>query len=73
MDQKLTPSSFTNIFKDSLSSVVTPLPQKAFDHCIKNYEYPYLSQEEKDCVKNYSQRYFYSMDYVLINFSKKLI
>lgn len=73
MDQKLTPISFTNIFRDSLPNLLTPIPAKSFQYCIKNYDLPYLSHAEKECVRLYTLKYLYSMDYILLNFSKKLI
>jgi hypothetical protein len=73
MDQKLTPQNFSSIFRDSVPNIVSNIPKKAFEECIKNYNMPFLSKEEKDCVRQYTKKYMYSMDHSLLYFSKKLI
>ncbi len=73
MDQKLTAQNFTNIFKDSVPNIVSQIPAKAFNACVKDYSLPYLNSEEKACVKDLTQKYMYSMDFSLLYFSKKLI
>jgi hypothetical protein len=73
MDQKLTPQNFTSIFRDSVPNIVCNIPKKAFEECIHNFNLPYLSKEEKDCVREFTKKYMFSMDYSLLYFSKKLI
>ena len=73
MDQKLSSHSFTNIFKEAIPNMVSGLPKRAFDNCVKNYDLPYLSIEEKDCLKEYSMKYMFSIDHSLLYFSRKLI
>lgn len=73
MDKKLGSISFANIFKDSLPNVISPIPHKAFEACIKDYQFPYLKEEEKNCIKDYTQKYLFSMDQILLKFSKNLI
>lgn len=73
MDKKLNPEEFTNIFVDSLPNSVNDLHSKAFNSCINNFDYPYLAESEKTCLESYSRRYMQSIDYVLINFSKRVL
>ncbi len=73
MDKKLDTRSFTNIFKDALPATVVKIPEKAFSHCVKNYDLPYLSNEEKECVEQYTNKYLHSIDYTLINFAAKVM
>jgi hypothetical protein len=73
MDKKLDPGAFTNIFKDALPNTLSSLPAKAFNHCIKDYSLPYLSEEENYCVEFVTKKYLHSMDYTLIHFSRKIM
>ncbi len=73
MDQKLTPNNFTQIFKDSLANLTLQIPKKSFDYCIKDFNLPYLKEEEKKCIFEFTNKYLCTMDYALIWFSKKLI
>ncbi len=73
MESKLSPENFTQIFFDSLPQILVNLPNKAFDYCIKDFSKPYLEDNEKNCLKSYSQKYLFSIDHTLINFSKKVL
>ena len=73
MESKLRPENFTQIFFDSLPQILVNLPNKAFDNCIKDFSKPYLSDNETQCLKEYSQKYLFSVDHTLINFSKRVI
>lgn len=73
MDANLSRESFSEIFLNSLPSLLTNLPKKSFDSCIKDFSLPYLSDTEKECVKQNTSKYLFSMDHTLIYFSKKLI
>lgn len=73
MESKLQAENFTQIFFDSLPQILVNLPNKAFDKCIEDFKKPYLSEEEKLCLKQYSQKYLFSIDHTLINFSKKVL
>ncbi len=73
MDQKLTPQSFTNIFKDSISGILENLPTKAFSYCINSLNLPYLNEDEIKCIRNFSKVYLSSVDTGLIYFSKKTL
>jgi hypothetical protein len=73
MDKKLDPSSFTNIFKESLPNTLSSLPEKAFNFCINDVSLPYLSEEEIECIEMFTKKYLSSIDYSLIHFSKKIM
>ena len=73
MEAKLKAENFTQIFFDSLPQILEHLPQKAFVECIQNFERPFLSQEEINCLKDFSMKYLFSVDHTLINFSKKCL
>ncbi len=73
MDQKLTPQSFTNIFKDSIPGILENLPTKAFSYCISSLNLPYLIEDEIKCIRNFSKVYLSSVDTGLIYFSKKTL
>jgi hypothetical protein len=73
MDATLTAQAFTNIFENSIPSIISNVPKISFDSCITDFKVPYLSVEEKECIKSLTKKYLYSMDYSLIYFSKKLI
>ena len=73
MESKLQAENFTQIFFDSMPQILVNLPNKAFDHCIKDFNKPYLINEEKLCLEQFSQKYLFSIDHTLINFSKKVL
>ena len=73
MESKLRAENFTQIFFDSLPQIIVNLPNKAFDFCVKDFYKPFLSEIEKDCLQQYSQKYLFSVDHTLINFSKKVL
>lgn len=73
MDKKLDTRSFTNIFRDALPATVSGLPEKAFEHCVKDYEYPYLSEAEKVCIDHFTNKYLHAVDYTLIHFAGKIM
>ena len=73
MEAKLNRESFSDIFENSLPGILTNLPGKSFNNCIKDMTLPYLSESEKECIKMNTLKYLYSVDHTLIYFSKKLI
>ncbi len=73
MDEKLSPQSFTSIFKESFPRILAEMPKKAFIECVEDLRTPYLSQSEKDCIESFAKKYLASVDAGLIYFSKKLI
>ena len=73
MDKKLDARSFTNIFKDALPGLVAGLPEKVFNHCIKTYDKPFLTQKEVFCVEYYTNKYLHSVDYTLIHFAGEIM
>ena len=73
MEAKLKVESFTQIFFDSLPTILENLPNKAFETCIKNFDRPFLTENEEKCLKDYTQKYLFSVDFTLINFSKKCL
>jgi len=73
MEAKLKVENFTQIFFDSLPQILENLPNKAFENCIENFERPFLSENEEKCLRDYSQKYLFSVDHTLINFSKKCL
>ncbi len=73
MESKLQAENFTQIFFDNLPQILVKLPSKAFDYCVKDYEKPYIAEKEKLCIEQYTQKYLFSIDHTLINFSKKIL
>jgi hypothetical protein len=73
MDAKLKVENFTQIFFDSLPQILENLPDKAFENCIQNFDRPFLSDIEENCLKDFSLKYLFSVDHTLINFSKKCL
>lgn len=73
MDKKLNPRMFTNIFMDTLPAMVSDLPEKAFDECIKSFDRQKLNEDEIECLSHFTKKYLSAIDYTLINFSKKVM
>ncbi len=73
MDATLSRESFSEIFENSLPSILTNLPKKSFDSCVKDFSLPFLNEIEKECIKNATSKYLYSIDHTLIYFARKLI
>ena len=73
MESKLRAENFTQIFFDSLPQILLNLPNKAFEDCIKDFNKPYLLEKETQCLRRYTQKYLFSVDHTLINFSKKVL
>jgi len=73
MESKLKAEEFTQIFLDSLPLILINLPNKAFYHCINDFTKPFITEREQECLYQYSQKYLYSIDQTLINFSKKIL
>jgi len=73
MESKLPAENFSQIFFDSLPQIIINLPNKAFNYCVNDFKKPFLSEMELLCLQKYSQKYLFSMDHTLINFSKKVL
>jgi hypothetical protein len=73
MESKLPAENFSQIFFDSLPQIIVDLPNKAFNYCVKDFKKPFLTETERICLQQFSQKYLFSVDHTLINFSKKVL
>jgi len=49
------------------------LQGKAFNACVKDFEKPFLSQNEKHCVEAYTKKYLATIQSSVIYFSKRIV
>lgn len=64
---------FANIFSDSYPEIVNKLPQTVFNPCVSNFDVPYLSEEERECVRKMTEKYLYSIDHTMLYFSSRIM
>lgn len=73
MDKNLTVEQFSDILMNSYHNYVHNLQAKAFDSCVDNFEKPYLSIEEKECISSYSLKYISTIQHTIVHFSRKIV
>ena len=73
MDKYLNEESFNQIFFNSYPNYVYNLQKKAFENCVKDYNFPFLSPEEDSCIRQFSKKYLITIDGTVNYFVKRIV